>query len=593
MKKREEKYDIFISYRRDGGEFTAKILRDRLQARGYRVFFDVETLRSGDFNTKLYDVIDHCHDFLLVLSPGALDRCVNEGDWVRYEVERALMMEKNIVPIILRGFDFPDVLPESLEPVRYKSGVTASSQFFDAFIKTLCKYLTSPRPARTRPWVAALAAAGCLAAVLAAVFLPRLWSGSFPRTSTEKSVTDEVIYYVESNLTYIDMMSDAAGDALDSARRYLTTGSGAFSALDAAFDTALETIGSCELDRCAPSADFLQRVGALRDTPFSTADLIGMHDVAVSTQEQWLGNLSFLLWSVDPDSYLTADMRLAILENMQSFLEQDCLLNAYNANELLLPVTKRSALESFFQEYLPGLQSIPLSAADWNTDLQALQAAEETGKNQQEELVRERSAMVGNMTMDNAALRESLIRTYETAGLTREEAEQTVELWLQMMGLREQLDDVVAQLRPQPEDDWEVLWLKLQGLVSAGEYGYALECVDVLDTLMAGDADAACYLPALRLFLQSVEDTGVDYGVMVMAWYEPDRPNEQYQLGDVIIAVNGQTCRVVDEFTALRDQVDGAYTVTVLRANDEGRLEPMELQMDKDMPRVYLMDLTV
>ena len=69
MKKRI-KYDIFISYRRDGGESTAKILRDKLSELGYQVFFDVESLRSGDFNTKLYSVIEECEDFLLVLSPG-------------------------------------------------------------------------------------------------------------------------------------------------------------------------------------------------------------------------------------------------------------------------------------------------------------------------------------------------------------------------------------------------------------------------------------------------------------------------------------------------------------------------------------------
>ena len=45
-------YDVFISYRRSGGEYTAKILRDRLEDMGYRVFFDVESLRSGYFNNR-------------------------------------------------------------------------------------------------------------------------------------------------------------------------------------------------------------------------------------------------------------------------------------------------------------------------------------------------------------------------------------------------------------------------------------------------------------------------------------------------------------------------------------------------------------
>lgn len=76
-------YDIFISYRRNGGEHTAKIIRDRLNKLGYKVFYDVESLRSGICNEKLYSVIDECTDFVLILSPGALDRCVNEDDWVR------------------------------------------------------------------------------------------------------------------------------------------------------------------------------------------------------------------------------------------------------------------------------------------------------------------------------------------------------------------------------------------------------------------------------------------------------------------------------------------------------------------------------
>ncbi|MBR5187568.1 MAG: toll/interleukin-1 receptor domain-containing protein, partial [Clostridia bacterium] len=73
-----KKSSIFISYRREGGEFTAKILNDRLTSLGYSVFFDLETLRSGDFNTDLYQAIDACDDFLIILSPNALDRCQNE-----------------------------------------------------------------------------------------------------------------------------------------------------------------------------------------------------------------------------------------------------------------------------------------------------------------------------------------------------------------------------------------------------------------------------------------------------------------------------------------------------------------------------------
>lgn len=143
-------YDIFISYRRNGGEYTAKILRDRLEDQGYQVFFDVESLRSGYFNTKLYSVIDECKDFLLILSPNALDRCEDPNDWVRLEVEHALAQEKNIIPIMLRGFEFPEHLPEILEPLRYLHGLEANSQFFDAFIQQLCTKFLITKPSWPR-----------------------------------------------------------------------------------------------------------------------------------------------------------------------------------------------------------------------------------------------------------------------------------------------------------------------------------------------------------------------------------------------------------------------------------------------------------
>ena len=47
MKKPEKKYDVFISYRRDGGDVTAKHLRDALTEKGYKVFLDVESLRKN------------------------------------------------------------------------------------------------------------------------------------------------------------------------------------------------------------------------------------------------------------------------------------------------------------------------------------------------------------------------------------------------------------------------------------------------------------------------------------------------------------------------------------------------------------------
>jgi hypothetical protein len=51
-------YDIFISYRRDGGYETALPIVEKLRSAGYRVFFDLESMNSGKFNEQLISVID-------------------------------------------------------------------------------------------------------------------------------------------------------------------------------------------------------------------------------------------------------------------------------------------------------------------------------------------------------------------------------------------------------------------------------------------------------------------------------------------------------------------------------------------------------
>ena len=145
-----DKYQIFISYRRDGGDALAGRLADRFNALGYKVFYDVESMRSGTFNKQLFDAILQCDAVLLVLPPNALDRCVNEDDWVRQELSFALKHNKKIIPIMMRGFEFPKTLPADIDNVRNMEGVTASSEYFDAVIERI-KSLLDFEPIKQQP----------------------------------------------------------------------------------------------------------------------------------------------------------------------------------------------------------------------------------------------------------------------------------------------------------------------------------------------------------------------------------------------------------------------------------------------------------
>lgn len=118
------KYDVFISYRRDGGDSFAMILKNELKDRGLSVFHDVESLRAGDFNKQLYHEIEESRKVVLVLPPNALDRCINNPhDWVRLEIEHAISCGKVIIPIMMRGFVFPENLPAPLDSIPNYQGL--------------------------------------------------------------------------------------------------------------------------------------------------------------------------------------------------------------------------------------------------------------------------------------------------------------------------------------------------------------------------------------------------------------------------------------------------------------------------------------
>ena len=162
--------DIFISYRRDGGDMTAMYIYQALKDRGYSIFYDVEVLRSGKFNETLLTEIQACKDFIIVLSPHALDRCQEQDDWVRREVAEAIRCNKNIIPIMMNGFRFPDSLPEDIDSLRFHTGLTSSTEYFQESMNRLCdRFLVSK--VRKKKWVIPAVAAILLCVAVVGIIL--------------------------------------------------------------------------------------------------------------------------------------------------------------------------------------------------------------------------------------------------------------------------------------------------------------------------------------------------------------------------------------------------------------------------------------
>ena len=133
--------DIFFSYRRDGGIELTRSLKMALNRKGYTTFFDNDSIGSGEFPTQILNNIERSDNFVLILTSGALDRCKNDGDWVRREIEHAVKFEKNIIPVFSPEFQRPQDLPENVKKALNYQGVYYNPMQFNAAINDIVKAL--------------------------------------------------------------------------------------------------------------------------------------------------------------------------------------------------------------------------------------------------------------------------------------------------------------------------------------------------------------------------------------------------------------------------------------------------------------------
>lgn len=112
--------DIFISYRRSDGLYPAYLLYDCLMDCHYSVFFDKKSMKSGEFPNQIKEAINHCKDFILLVTPDMFSkRIFRKDDWCKKEIEIALSRNDiNILVIFTESIVFPKKLPKEIDNIR-------------------------------------------------------------------------------------------------------------------------------------------------------------------------------------------------------------------------------------------------------------------------------------------------------------------------------------------------------------------------------------------------------------------------------------------------------------------------------------------
>ena len=125
---------IFISYRRSVSKYIARSVFLALHYNGYDAFLDVENINSGTFESIILNQIAARPHFLVILTDGTLERCAEPGDWLRREIEFAIDLKRNIVPVLVDDFNFstaPAYLTGKLSKLQEYNGLRLYYEYFD------------------------------------------------------------------------------------------------------------------------------------------------------------------------------------------------------------------------------------------------------------------------------------------------------------------------------------------------------------------------------------------------------------------------------------------------------------------------------
>ena len=109
------------------------------------IIFTFFRLEAGKFDSSLLKSIQSSRNFILVLTSGALDRCINDGeqkDWIHKEVVCALNSDCNIIPVF-DNFSMPkcEDLPMTMRPLASYNGVNWAHDYQPASMDKIVRFM--------------------------------------------------------------------------------------------------------------------------------------------------------------------------------------------------------------------------------------------------------------------------------------------------------------------------------------------------------------------------------------------------------------------------------------------------------------------
>jgi hypothetical protein len=626
-----KKYDIFISYRRDGGFETASLIAEKLRNAGYSVFIDWESLRAGKFNEQLFRVIEQCKDFIIVLPKDGLDRCVNETDWVRQEVIHAMQHNKNIIPVMLSGFQWPEKLPEGLDGLdKFQAIAAGSHEYFDAAVDRLKSYLKSKKGFTWQKYKSYFIGAILLLSLVAGIFL---WHNY-----------REQQYFTQLCIEQTNLMSIG----ISSINQNLNIAKSAHNEWNK-FKTKLSVAKPQNTDII--KQEFVQWIenekkSILPPNPEckisdGTADVLNRHDVKVSEIKAFY-SMALPRDMEDVSHYLTLLQGYAREEYIASIYDEFAEYN-YQFLEAsskstyyyflgLLTTMPQVVYKDFYkmQQYLNHFSEIPLSLSfdEYESKGNAMLKKAEDIVMRMGSIVHTEDKDVENLQnqlddikakidgekkkKDMETEKEIATRIQNIQKLSADIIEKRQQLQETETKIEESMRNIIEKCKLSPEDDQYLMWGKIVRIATsmartatrrmeseklnrrdkaaAEAKGYDVsDWFEVKYTLTTDEMlreiytrleqyakyfpETKSYVPAVKEFYKEVKEGKQTLNGMVIVGTKDDVPHPVFKTGDIVISRKGKTVNSTTDYRSVAD-IAGDDAVTFLRMNG-GRLQKM------------------
>lgn len=187
-----KRYDVFISYRRQGGSESAVLVRNELMQRGIRssrIFLDTNSLSTGNYLDSISNALSDTRNLVVVITEGCFDGLTDDSNWT-WEIRSAMALGLNIVPIYFDGIRQVDAhaLPSSIKNLSFENAVLYVHEYSKASFDRLRERLDPGSHAMPRwaKWAAAAVASTGLA------------FGAYSAVDNAGSLREGKVYVIES-----------------------------------------------------------------------------------------------------------------------------------------------------------------------------------------------------------------------------------------------------------------------------------------------------------------------------------------------------------------------------------------------------------